>query len=52
MLVMVLDGTFHKTYGIGLLGNVPQNKRITRFFIRGFFLNQFIISILFIIIDG
>ena len=27
MLVMVLNGTFHKTYERGLLGNVPQLER-------------------------
>ena len=27
MLVMVLAGTFHKTYERGLLGNVPQNNK-------------------------
>ena len=31
MLVMVPDGTFHKTYERGLLGNVPQNKKNNKF---------------------
>ena len=28
MLVMVLDGKFHKTYESGSLGKVPQTKKI------------------------
>ena len=27
MLVVVLDGTFHKTNEKGLLGNVPQSRK-------------------------
>ena len=27
MWAMVLDGIFHKTYEIGLLGNVPQSLK-------------------------
>ena len=29
MLVMVLDGKFHKTYKKGLLGNVPKQLKDT-----------------------
>ena len=39
MLVMVLDGTFHKTYVIGLLAYVQQSWKhelgVTRYFYAG-----------------
>ena len=31
MLVMVLNGTLHKTYERGSLGKVPQNKKNTSY---------------------